>query len=173
MGWIFSKLSGPLKYYMYWSLHVMMFWLPTSLFTFVAECCLDLGSVGFIYNEVWNTHQQRVPETCALIRSKRRKQDAAAAPQLTVNSGPLSQISLFGEKLWNFARYPRADAHYGCHQGFGAVVQSALRGLPRCGHHQHDHVFQERIGFLRAHTQVQTGPDVSRFVPSLLIYFRY
>lgn len=38
----------------------------------------------------------------------------------------------------------------------------ALRGLPGRGHHQHDHVVQERTGFLRAHTQVQTGPDVSR-----------
>lgn len=50
---------------------------------------------------------------------------------------------------------------YGCHQGFGAVVPGALRRLPGRDHHQHDHVVQERTGFLRPHTQLQTRPDVS------------
>lgn len=73
--------------------------------------------------------------------------------------------------------HPAAPAHrgaartapplrpYGCHQGFGAVVPSALRRLPGRDHHQHDHVVQERTGFLRPHSQLQTRPDVSVSAP--------
>lgn len=40
-------------------------------------------------------------------------------------------------------------------------MQDAVRRLLGCGHHQHDDLLQERVGFLRADTQVQTGPHVS------------
>lgn len=85
-----------------------------------------------------------------------RKQDAAAlqAQILTLSLVPLILRLLRIEE-------PLGLRYYGCRQGFGAVVPSALRRLPGRDHHQHDHVVQERTGFLRPHTQLQTRPDVS------------
>lgn len=47
-------------------------------------------------------------------------------------------------------------------EGAAAVVPGPVPGLPRCVHHQHDHVLQRRPGFLRPHPQTQTRSDVSR-----------
>lgn len=46
-------------------------------------------------------------------------------------------------------------------------MPSALRRLPGCDHHQHDHLVQERTGVLCSHTQLQTRPDVSVSVTSV------
>lgn len=101
--------------------------------------------------------RRRVPDPPRSLSG--RKQDAAALR--SSGSDPASLFSPSQLAYRGAARTPPCLRRYGCHQGSGAVVPSALRRLPGCDHHQHDHVVQERTGFLCPHTQLQTRPDVS------------
>lgn len=50
---------------------------------------------------------------------------------------------------------------HGRHPEPAAVVQAAVRGLPRCQHHQHDHLVPRRAGLLRHPAPPPPRPHVS------------
>lgn len=99
--------------------------------------------------------RRRVPDPPLL--PPREETGRSCAPQLRLrSSSPPSPPAHRGAARTRPCL--RAD---GRHPGSGAVVPGALRRLPGREHLQHDHLVQERTGFLRPHPQLQTRPDVS------------